>query len=156
MAYLGHLTDGPLEKWWGGEWGCGDFKRCNYFFFHPWAYIFLARIRGNIFLLIISWGNFRLWNFNHPTPPPPPPHHFSNGLLPCHVLLHAILVTTGVNVKLNDTAACKKLAFEKLLKYHFTIAIKSMILLIVLTAVCWKSSALKQQYSVTVVRLAGH
>ena len=120
------------------------------FFFHPWAYIFLARIRGNIFLLIISWGNFRLWNFNHPNPPP---HHFSNGLLPCHVLLHAILVTTGVNVKLNDTAVCKKLAFEKLLKYHFTIAIKSMILLIVLTAVCWKSSALK--YSSTQSLLCG-
>ena len=119
----------------------------HFFGQNPWEYIFI-----NNFLRKFSFLEF----YPPPPPPPPPPHHFSNGLLPCHVLLHAILVTTGVNVKLNDTEVCKKMAFEKLLKYHFSIAIKSMILLIFLTAVCWKSSALKQQYSVTVVRLAGH
>ena len=155
MAYLGHLTDGPLEKWWDGEWGVGILRDATIFFFILGHTFFWPESVGIYFLLTISWGNFRLWNFNHPTPPPPP-HHFSNGLLPCHVLLHAILVTTGVNVKLNDTEVCKKMAFEKLLKYHFSIAIKSMILLIFLTAVCWKYSALKQQYSVTIVRLAGH
>ena len=116
------------------------------------------------FLLIISWRNFFCFNFS-PFPLPLPPYHFSNGpitrryihvsFLPCHVLLHSCNHRRS-NVKLNDTAVWKKLAFEKLLKCHFTIGIKSMILLIVLTAACWKSSGLRQQYSITVVRLAGH
>ena len=46
------------------------------FFFPPWAYIFLARIRRNIFfLLMIFWGKFYSFKLllPHSSPPPPPP-----------------------------------------------------------------------------------
>ena len=60
------------------------------FFFPPWAYIFLARIRRNIFfLLIISWG--KLYSFKlplpHTLPPPPRSHHFKRRL-GTNLLLH--------------------------------------------------------------------
>ena len=120
---------------------------------------------GIYFLLIISWGNFFILFFPiRPPPRPPLPITFLVLLpIPNHTQLRFSALSrtpSGYdrwsNVKLNDTAVWKKLAFEKLWKCHFTIGIKSMILLIVLTAACWKSSGLRQQYSITVVRLAGH
>lgn len=121
---------------------------------------------GIYFLLIISWGNFFILFFPIRPPPRPPPLPITFLVLlpiPNHTQLRFSALSrtpSGYdrrsNVKLNDTAVWKKLAFEKLWKCHFTIGIKSMILLIVLTAACWKSSGLRQQYSITVVRLAGH
>lgn len=151
----------------GGGGGCGrqGILRDATFFFPPRKYVFLASIRRNIFFINNILREFFYIIFPHSPSSPPPPITFLVLLpIPNHtqVRLSALSRTPSgydrrSNVKLNDTAVWKKKkAFEKLWKCHFTIGIKSMILLIVLTAACWKSSGLRQQYSITVVRLAGH
>ena len=147
----------------GGSCGRQGILRDATFFSPPRKYIFLASIRRNIFFINNILREFFYIIFPH-SPSFPPPITFLVLLpIPNHTQLRFSALSrtpSGYdrrsNVKLNDTAVWKKLAFEKLLKCHFTIGIKSMILLIVLTAACWKSSGLRQQYSITVVRLAGH
>lgn len=124
MPYLGHSNGWTIWKVrWG--WGWGEILRnAAWVFSSPWAYIFLARIRTNIFFINNLLKKFFFFNFS-PFPLPLPPYHFSNGpitrryihvsFLPCHVLLHSCNHRRS-NVKLNDTAVWKKIGIWEVVK----------------------------------------